>query len=223
MADEKRTQVNISVSEDERTAIQEAAKKHGVSQAEFLRQAMRAAVMDETKAAVPEAASDVDAFNAHVEAMQDLYRMALQRSQEAYEIASHKVRDELKALTTLTEENKRLSDENRQLAADAEAAKAEVGRMEQELAKAQAKAAEALAEAQAKAAEADDLRKRLTEAREQYLKLSELRTTEMAQHAEEMADLRDRHADELAEERRTHQDDLIASIMRVMQEHAKKD
>ncbi|MDO4867727.1 MAG: hypothetical protein Q4C10_14440, partial [Clostridia bacterium] len=56
-----------------------------------------------------------------------------------------------------------------------------------------------------------------------YLKLSELRTTEMAQHAEEMADLRDRHADELAEERRTHQDDLIASIMRVMQEHAKKD
>lgn len=212
MADEKRTQVNISVSEDERTAIQEAAKKHGVSQAEFLRQAMRAAVMDETKAAVPEAASDVDAFNAHVEAMQDLYRMALQRSQEAYEIASYKVRDELKALATLTEENKRLSDENRQLAADAEAAKAEVGRMEQELAK-----------AQARAAEADDLRKRLTEAREQYLKLSELRTTEMAQHAEEMADLRDRHADELAEERRTHQDDLIASIMRVMQEHAKKD
>lgn len=204
MADEKRTQVNIAVSDEEKVAIQEAAKKHGVSQAEFLRQAMRAAVMDETKAAVPEAASDVDAFNAHVEAMQDLYRMALQRSQEAYEIAAYKVHDELKALATLTEDNKRLTDENRQLEADVGAAKTEAGRVSQELAEAQKKAAEALAEAQAKAAEADDLRKQLVEAREQYLKLSELRTTEMAQHAEEMAGLREQHAEEMAEERKAH-------------------
>ena len=168
MADEKRTQVNIAVSEDEKAVIQEAAKKHGLSQAEFLRQAMRAAVMDETKAAVPEAATDVDAFNAHVEAMQDLYRMALQRSQEAYEIAAYKVRDELKALATLMEENKRLREENKELEADRSAASAEAVQAEQEL-----------AEAQAKAAEADDLRKQLIEAREQILKLRE-------QHADEL-------------------------------------
>lgn len=168
MADEKRTQVNIAVSDEERAAIQEAAKKHGVSQAEFLRQAMRAAVMDETKTAVPEAATDIDAFNAHVEALQDIYRMALQRSQEAYEIASYKVRDELKALATLTEENKRLADENRQLAGAVTAATDEAGRLTADL-----------AEAQAKATEADDLRKQLAEAREQLLTLRE-------QHADEL-------------------------------------
>lgn len=194
MADEKRTQVNIVVSDEEKVAIQEAAKKHGVSQAEFLRQAMRAAVMDETKAAVPEAASDIDAFNAHVEAMQDLYRMALQRSQEAYEIASYKVHDELKALATLTSENERLSAENKALESDVEAAKAETDRLDQELAEAQKKAAEALAEAQARAAEADDLRKQLVEVREQVLTLRE-------QHAAELAEERKAHATALEKAR----------------------
>ena len=60
-----------------------------------------------------------------------------------------------------------------------------------------------LAEAQAAAAEADDLRQQLTEAREQLVTLCE------------------QHADAVEQQRKEHNDELIASIMRVMQEHTK--
>lgn len=197
-------QLSMRIDDELRDKFAKLAEENGMSQPQMFAQLMAQAKTDELKAMVPEIATEIDAVRTHLNSVMDAYTMAVKRSTEAYEIAADKVRGQLEAMGTLTSENKRLSEENRQLAADVEAAKAETGRLEQELAKAQAKAAEALAEAQAKAAEADDLRKQLTEAREQYLKLSELRTTEMAQHAEEMAGLREQHAAELAEERKAH-------------------
>ena len=64
MPDTNRIQVNVPLSEDEKKMIQEAAKQHGLSQAEFLRQAARNAVMDDLAEAVPEQGDAIAEYRA---------------------------------------------------------------------------------------------------------------------------------------------------------------
>ena len=183
-------QLSMRIDDELRDKFAKLAEENGMSQPQMFAQLMAQAETDELKAMVPEIATEIDAVRTHLNSVMDAYTMAVKRSTEAYEIAADKVRGQLGLLAAAMEENKQLK-----------ALKAENERLEQEL-----------AEAQAKAAEADALRKQLTEAREQYLKLSELRTTEMAQHAEEMADLRDRHADELKKARSDGFQQLLALV-----------
>lgn len=187
-------QLNMRLSEETRAMFDELVKSSGMTQAEYFASLLQGAKTEELKALVPDSAEEIDELDEKLARVRELYMMAVKRSTEAYEVASFKVKGQLEQLAAAMEENKQLK-----------ALKAENERLEQELAEAQKKAAEAMAEAQAKAAEADDLRKQLTEMREQLLKL------------------REQHADEMAEERKAHQDELIASIVRVMQEHTKKD
>lgn len=205
-------QLNMRISEETRAMFDELVKSSGMTQAEYFASLLQGAKTEELKALVPDSAGEIDELDEKLARVRELYMMAVKRSTEAYEVASFKVKGQLEQLAAAMEENKQLK-----------ALKAENERLEQEL-----------AQAQAKAAEADDLRKQLTEMREQILSLREQHAAELekaktesakqiAEAREQLLKLREQHAEEMAEERKVHQDELIASIVRVMQEHAKKD
>lgn len=194
-------QLSMRIEDDLRDAFAKLADENKLSQPQMFAKMMEVIGKEELKHAVPDAATELDEVEAAVHKVLDLHRAAVQRANDAYEIARDKVRQELDQLAATVKENQELRETDKalreQLAAvtqerdeatkaleaDVEAAKAEAGRISQELAEAQKKAAEALAEAQARAAEADDLKRQLTEAREQILSLRE-------QHAAELEKVR---------------------------------
>lgn len=110
MAEEKpkRIQVNVPMTEEEKTAIQEAAQARGLSNSEFLRQAAQAAMLDNLAEAVPEQGDAIAEFQAMTERLTACYQAALEHSRDAYDRASAKVRKDLEALGTLVAENREL-------------------------------------------------------------------------------------------------------------------
>ena len=92
---------------------------------------------DALKALVPDAATDIDAFDAHVHALRDAYVAAIMRAKDAYTIASDKVRSELNAFAALTQQNQQMQVENRTLSQNLKDAKNEIARLKIDLGRAQ--------------------------------------------------------------------------------------
>jgi len=185
-------QLNMRISEDLKAQFDEAVKASGMSQADYFAMLMSTVSADELKAMVPEIATEIDAVRAHLDSVMDAYKMAVKRSTEAYEIASDKVRGQLEALGTLTNDNKRLTEENKQLSLDLASARDEIKRLSDELAK-----------AQAIASETEDMRTQLTEAREKIVTM------------------REQHQEAIDRERRESHEELMDALVKVFREHAK--
>lgn len=150
-------QLNMRLSEETRAMFDELVKSSGMTQAEYFASLLQGAKTEELKAMVPDAAEEIDELDEKLARVRELYMIAVKQSQEAYEVASFKVKGQLEQLAAAMEENRQLK-----------ALKAENERLSREL--------EA---AKAQAVEADALRKQLIEAREQILSLRE-------QHADEL-------------------------------------
>ncbi len=130
-------QLNIRLPEDLKAKFDELAKSSGLKQGELFAMLLDLADKDALKALVPDAATDIDAFDAHVHALQDAYVAAIMRAKDAYTIASDKVRSELNAFAALTQQNQQMQVENRTLSQNLEDAKNEIARLKFDLSRAQ--------------------------------------------------------------------------------------
>ena len=197
MPDTNRIQVNVPLSEDEKKMIQEAAKQHGLSQAEFLRQAARNAVMDDLAEAVPEQGDAIAEFRAMQEKMMACYQQALEQAANAYSLASSKVKDDLETLGKTIRENQELRTRVEEL----ESAYADARRSEQD-------AYDLIAETQKKDAELTELQQKNDELERKLLDAEK-----------KLFEAEKQYANQLEAERKAHQDELIASIVRVVQQN----
>ena len=189
MADATRTQVNVPLSAEERAAVQEAAKARGISQAEFLRQAAQAAMLENLAEAVPEQGDAIAEFRTMLDRLMTCYQSALEQSKDAYAQASAKVRDDLASLGELLRENKEL--------------KQRIAQLESECQAAHEAASEAQTMLNATAADnskIDELERKLLEAEKA---LVEAKADHMAQ---------------IEAERKAHQDEMIASIVQAVRQ-----
>ena len=130
-------QLNIRLPEDLKAKFDELAKSSGLKQGELFAMLLDLADKDALKALVPDAATDIDAFDAHVHALRDAYVAAIMRAKDAYTIASDKVRNELNAFGALTQQNQQMQVENRTLSQNLEDAKNEIARLKCDLSRAQ--------------------------------------------------------------------------------------
>ena len=130
-------QLNIRLPEDLKAKFDELAKSSGLKQGELFAMLLDLADKDALKALVPDAATDIDAFDAHVHALRDAYVAAIMRAKDAYTIASDKVRSELNAFAALTQQNQQMQIENRTLSQNLEDAKNEIARLKFDLSRAQ--------------------------------------------------------------------------------------
>lgn len=130
-------QLNIRLPEDLKAKFDELAKSSGLKQGELFAMLLDLADKDALKALVPDAATDIDAFDAHVHALRDAYVAAIMRAKDAYTIASDKVRSELNAFAALTQQNQQMQVENRTLSQNLEDAKNEIARLKFDLSRAQ--------------------------------------------------------------------------------------
>jgi hypothetical protein len=130
-------QLNIRLPEDLKAKFDELAKSSGLKQGELFAMLLDLADKDALKALVPDAATDIDAFDAHVHALRDAYVAAIMRAKDAYTIASDKVRSELNAFAALTQQNQQMQVENRTLSQNLEDAKNEIAHLKFDLSRAQ--------------------------------------------------------------------------------------
>jgi predicted RNase H-like nuclease (RuvC/YqgF family) len=130
-------QLNIRLPEDLKAKFDELAKSSGLKQGELFAMLLDLADKDALKALVPDAATDIDAFDAHVHALRDAYVAAIMRAKDAYTIASDKVRNELNTFAALTQQNQQMQVENLTLSKKLKDAKNEIARLKIDLASAQ--------------------------------------------------------------------------------------
>ena len=169
----EKTQKNMRLSASTRDRFDAICRDAGKTPDAVLTELLAYAEVDRLKAMVPDAATDVDAFDAHIDAIRDVYHAAIQRSADAYDIAAEKVRSRLDSLASLVPENHRLQDESKQLKQELDDVRTENRRL-----------AADLAAATAAGSEAEELRAQVTQLREQMVSLRE-------QHAVEVSQLQD--------------------------------
>lgn len=161
-------QLNIPIPDELKEAIKQYCDDHQISQADFARSAIQAAMDDDYKQLIPSQADAIDLFRSHVRALEDCYRSALDASVQAYDIAAADVKSQLDGLKALTEMTQRQQTE-------IDALKAERAKMQAEIESLRA----AQTETSATASEIDRLRKELTESRELVLSLRERHAAEV--------------------------------------------
>ncbi len=188
MAD-ARIQVNVLLTANERTAVQEAAKARGLLQSEFLRQAAQAAMLDNLAEAIPDQADAIAEFRAMLDRIMTCYQSALEHSKDAYEQASAKVRKDLEALGALVRENREL--------------KERVSQLENECREAR----EATREAQT----------RLSAATVDSGRTADLECKLLAAE-KALVEARADHMAQIEAERKAHQEEMIASIVQAVRQ-----
>ena len=126
-------QINFSMGEDLYNQIREAASERGLSVAAFLKAAAQDAVLDDLKAAVPDQSSNIDSFKSKLGELSDLYKIALTQAADSYEIASSKVKEELKALQDLTSMTQQQAEQISQLRGENETLRNEIGSLKAQI------------------------------------------------------------------------------------------
>lgn len=126
-------QINFSMGEDLYNQIREAASERGLSVAAFLKAAAQDAVLDDLKAAVPDQSSNIDSFKSKLGELSDLYKIALTQAADSYEIASSKVKEELKALQGLTSMTQQQAEQISQLRGENETLRNEIGSLKAQI------------------------------------------------------------------------------------------
>ena len=130
---ETNKQINFSMGEDLYNQIREAASERGLSVAAFLKAAAQDAVLDDLKAAVPDQSSNIDSFKSKLGELSDLYKIALTQAADSYEIASSKVKEELKALQGLTSMTQQQAEQISQLRGENETLRNEIGSLKAQI------------------------------------------------------------------------------------------
>ena len=173
-------QLSMRVDDELRDRFAKLADENKLSQPAMFAKMMEVIGKEELKQAVPDAATELDEVEAAVHKVLDLHRAAVQRANDAYEIARDRVRSELDQLAATVKENRELREADKALR-------------------------EQLA---AVTQERDEATKALEAARAEVERLkAELQGTK----------------EELTETQKSQYSDLMESLVRVMQEHSKKD
>lgn len=106
-------QLNTMVDNDLYSKIKQYCSEHGIPIARFVHLATDQFMLDDARNAIPDQATSIDQFDMYMTKIKESYMIALQASQDAYDIAAHDVRTQLQTLQAVTAKNQELDNKLR--------------------------------------------------------------------------------------------------------------
>lgn len=99
-------QLTTNISSKEYEEVRAYCETKGISLAALVRTGISSAMLSDYKKIVPDHADEIDDVRMKMDFIMDAYRSALERANDAYDIAANKVRGQLEALGNLTDQVK---------------------------------------------------------------------------------------------------------------------